>query len=105
TQHIAEDMTSILEFLSRVMQAVEEGNANYLHDKAGQLARAARRLQADVSKHPLPEDPNEHPARDRTKRFDPARVQRLIEQSASHYRAGRALYPQPVTANILGGGR
>jgi hypothetical protein len=40
-------MSSILDFLSRVMQAIDTGSPSYLHDKAGQLARAARRLQAD----------------------------------------------------------
>lgn len=114
TQHVAEDLASIVDYLSRVMQAVEEGNVHYLHDKAGQLANAARRLQLDLSAPPkqgeytLPVDPNV--------RFDPARVQQLVQRYASHYRTGRELYPKPVddavrrrlaadVEEILGGGR
>jgi hypothetical protein len=63
TQHIAEDITSILDFLSPGTQAVEEDSPAYLHHKAGQLAQAARRLQAELSVQPLPANPGVSPER------------------------------------------
>lgn len=84
---IAEDMTSILDFLSRLQGAIEDGNWHYAHDKTGQLVRAAKQLEAALGYEV-----------DR-KRTDPAArgeaVTAAISRYARHYRAGRALYPDP----------
>lgn len=91
TQQIAEDITSILDYLSRVLQGAEEGNIHYLHDKAGQLANAARRLQLDLSAIP---EKDEYTLRvDRSVTVNPSRLQQLVCRYARHYRVGRALFP------------
>ncbi|MFF5988109.1 hypothetical protein [Prauserella flavalba] len=118
SEHIAEELTSVLDFLSRVMQALDEGNVHYLWDKSFHLARVARRLHGAVCEAPEPGQPAAAVLGDLNRKvtFDPARVRRLIEHNARHYRAGRALYPQAVdelaqrriaadVERVLGGGR
>lgn len=84
---IAEDMTSVLDFLSRLQGAIDDGSWNYAHDKAGGLVRAAKQLEAALGYEV-----------DR-KRTEPAArgkwVTAAIRRYARHYRAGRALYPAP----------
>lgn len=93
TQQLAEDMTSILDYLSRVIGAAEDGNHHYMHDKAAGLARAAWRLYARMSESAAAAGPGEALRHDPSRRFDPARLRKLITREARHYRAGRALYP------------
>lgn len=100
TQMVAEDLTSILDFLSRVIGAADDGSHHYMHDKAAELARAARRLYVHMSV-PDPEAGPAEPLRhDESKRFDPARLRRFITIYARHYRAGRALYPADNSAEV-----
>lgn len=84
---IAEDMTSVLDFLSRLQGAIEDGNWNYAHEKAGQLARAANQLTAALG-YELERKRSEPAAR------GPA-VDAAIRHYARHYRAGQLLYPEP----------
>jgi hypothetical protein len=97
TSQLAEDMTSILDYLSRLVGAADMGNSDYVHEKASQLARATRILCSRLSKRPLPADPAESIEvgdwHDPDKQFDPARLRALIARDARHYAAGRALYP------------
>jgi hypothetical protein len=86
---IAEDMTSVLDFLSRLQGAIDDGNWRYAHDKASQLMRAAEQLHTALGyeidrKHSGPA------ARGKA-------VTAAIRHYARHYRAGRALYPAPVS--------
>lgn len=87
TQLLAEDMTAVLDFLSRLMGATEDGGSAYLHDKSRQLARATERLHEHLSTRPGMEW-------DQNKRFSPTKLTTLIARDARHYAAGRALYPR-----------
>ncbi|PXY33535.1 hypothetical protein BAY59_10655 [Prauserella coralliicola] len=115
SERLAEDIVSVLDYLSRVLQGAEEGNLYYLHDKAGGLERAARRLYMTLSG---PNDAFPDPLEvDRSITFHPTRVQKLVACDARHYRVGRALYPETEetkarrvriaadVARMLGGGR
>lgn len=99
TPILAEDMTSVLDYLSRVIGAADNGSPNYMHDKAGQLALAAERLHRHMSDlSATPEPPYRH---DPSRTFAPARLRALIARDARHYVAGRALYPHggdPIVA-------
>jgi hypothetical protein len=88
---IAEDMTSVLDFVSRVKQGVDEGNWHYVFDKAGELARAAQRLK-DAAEYEIDRKPKDPPAR-------PKAIVATVTRDARHYVAGRALYPAPVSAD------
>lgn len=85
---IAEDMTSVLDFLSRLQGAIDDGNWHFAHDKAGQLVRAAKQLEAALG-YEVDRKRSEPAARGKT-------VTAAIRRYARHYRAGRALYPQKV---------
>lgn len=86
---IAEDMTSVLDFLSRLQGAIEDGNWHYAHDKAGELVRAAKQLETALG-YEVDRKRSEPAARGKW-------VTRAICRYARHYRAGRALYPEPVS--------
>lgn len=114
SERLAEDIVSVIDYLSRVLQGAEEGQQHYLWEKSFHLARVARRLHGTLSELPLPEDASASGEPDHSVRFNPARVQKLVERGAQHYRAGRALYPRPArdTAaavaeldRIIGGGQ
>lgn len=108
---IAEDMTSVLDFLSRLQGAIDDGNWHYAHDKASQLVRAAQQLEAALG-YEVDRKRSEPTARGKW-------VTATIRRLAQHYSAGRALYPAPpdpagearkaqIAANvakILGGAR
>lgn len=87
---IAEDMTAILDYLSRVKQGVDGGEWHYVFDKAGELARAAQRLQA-AAEYEIDRKPKDPAAR-------PKAIVATVTRGARHYAAGRALYPAPVSA-------
>jgi hypothetical protein len=82
---IAEDMTSILDFLSRIQQGIEQGNWHYVQDKIPDLVRSAERLRvaADAAL-----DESQSACKPR-----PNFVIAAISEFARHYRAGRVLYP------------
>jgi hypothetical protein len=82
---IAEDMTGILDFLSRIQQGIEQGNWRYVQDKIPDLVRNAEKLRvaADAALE------ERHAARKPRPNF----VIAAISEFARHYRAGRALYP------------
>lgn len=95
---IAEDMTSVLDFLSRIQQGLEQGNWHYVRDKIPDLVRAAERLSAAVN-YELEETRAARRAR-------PEVVTDAIRLFARYYHAGRALYPvhrnqDAATARVL----
>ena len=83
---LAEQYVSVLDFVSRCAQAIDEGNWFYLYDKAGQLAYAAERLveitgetwQAISAGTPRP----------RTQA-----IRAAVAHFGRHYRAARLLHP------------
>jgi hypothetical protein len=88
---IAEDMTAILDYLSRLIQGVDDGDWHYVYDKAGELACAAQRLK-DAAGYEI-----DHR---RTRPCEAARPQTInaaITRDARRYLAGRALYPADAT--------
>jgi len=86
---LAEWYVSVLDYVSRCAQAIDEGNWHYLQDKAGQLQRAAQRL-AEVATEAYEAEGADRPRRDA--------VRAAVALHGRHYRAGRLLHPQ-------GGGR
>lgn len=94
TEALAGDLTSVLDFLSRVVKAGDQGNLPYMHEKAAQLMHAARALLARISEHPLPTNVNRPVRYAEDNRFDPERLRALIARGAHHYLAGRLLYPK-----------
>jgi hypothetical protein len=90
TELLAEDITAVLDYLSRVIGATDDGGSHYLHEKAAQLARATQRLHEHLSARSQPGTPIEW---DRDKRFSPTKLNALVARDARHYAAGRALYP------------
>lgn len=78
---ISEAYVSVLDFVSRCALAVNEGNFNYLRDKAGQLESSARRL------HEILSDSN-CGARVRT-----GAVRRAVAEDGRYYDACRLLHP------------
>ena len=83
---IAEETTSVLDYLSRVQSALEEGSWRYAWEKSLDLHRVAGRL-AKVLEFELEE-------KRASKRARPRFVIAAIAQFARHYRAGRALFPR-----------
>lgn len=100
TQMLAEDLTRVLDYLSRMLGAADDGNHNYMHDKADGLARAARSLYVHMSERDPEAGPAEPLRHDADKRFDPARLRKLMIREARHYRAGRALYPSDNSLEV-----
>jgi hypothetical protein len=82
---LVEQYVWVLDYISRCALGVERGDWFYLHDKAGELARAAQRLsqlahqayQAYIQGHgPRPQV-----------------VGAAVAHHGRHYRAGRLLHP------------
>jgi hypothetical protein len=88
-QRLAEDMTSVLDFVSRVQDALDAGNWHYLFDKAGQLARAAGNLQ-NAARYEIDERQLKPSTAAR-----PAAITAAVQSYSQHYRAGRLLYSTP----------
>ena len=80
---LAEQYVSVLDFVSRCAQAIDEGNWHYLWDKAGQLKHAADRL-ATVATEAYEARGGERPRK--------AAVA-AVAHWGRHYRAGRLLHP------------
>lgn len=87
---LAEDMTAILDYVSRVKQGVDGGEWHYVLDKAGELARAAKRL-SDAAGYEI-----DHRREKPREAARPATVVAAVTREARHYSAGRALYPAPA---------
>lgn len=80
--HIAEETVRAIDFFSRLIGAIEDGNWHYGHDKLGQLVRALGELDMQLS------------------RTDQAAVGRpvaaYVGEHSQHYRIGKALYGIPA---------
>jgi hypothetical protein len=90
-QLIAEDFVAVLDYLSRVMQGLDEGHWHYAREKTAALAEAAERLFDRLSAEPR-RSGDTWPALARV-HADPVRLRAVIAQYGRHYAAGRALYP------------
>ena len=91
-ERIVERYVSVLDFLSRCAQAVDEGHTYYLWDKTGQLLGAVERLKQEL---------------DRTSgkpRVRPNVLAAAVRRDARLYRAGRLLHParMELTASEVG---
>ncbi|MGO1049814.1 hypothetical protein [Crossiella sp. CA198] len=93
TDLLAEDLVRLLDYLSRVLGAADDGNLHYLHDKAHGLAGAARQVYDQLSTDQRPNHPEDFRRLDETQTFNPVRLRTLLTTQARFYRAGRALYP------------
>jgi hypothetical protein len=93
TELVAEELVSVLDFLSRVVQAGDSSNTNYMQDKVNQMGHAVRRLLARLSEFPLPTNINKPVGWDETKAVDGARLRELVTEWGRHYHAARLLYP------------
>lgn len=83
-ERLVERYISVLDFVSRCAQAVDEGNTYYLWDKAGQLEDAARALHAELGSS------NGRPP------VRPGALAAAVRVRGRHYRAGRLLHPVRV---------
>ena len=82
---LAEQYVSVLDFVSRCAQAVEEGNWYYLLDKSRQLEDAAERLQGIAGEAYRATRAGNRPRADA--------VRAAVAWSGRHYRAARLLHP------------
>jgi hypothetical protein len=83
---LAERYVSVLDFVSRCSQALDEGNWHYLWDKAGQLAHAAEQLEQVAGETwTQVRDGGARPRKDA--------VAAAVAHWGRHYRAGRLLHP------------
>lgn len=83
---ITEHTTSLLDYLSRAVGAIRDGNGDYLHAKLHELGRALTSLTAAAQER---------------KQFNGPVVTAKIAHAARHYSAGRRLFPvddDPVEA-------
>jgi hypothetical protein len=79
---VAEAYVSVLDFVSRCAQAVDEENPYYLWDKAGQLRSAADRLCEVLAES------------DGRPQLRPGALAALVARHGRHYRACRLLHPE-----------
>jgi hypothetical protein len=85
---LAERYVSVLDFVSRCAQALDEGNWHYLWDKAHQLEDAAGQLRGIAEE-------NWTQVRDGATRPRRDAVAAAVAHWGRHYRAGRLLHPEP----------
>ena len=79
---VAEQYISVLDFVSRCAQAIEEDSFRYLEDKAAQLRYAAGRLEAVLG-----DLGDQSPLR-------PGAVRAAVAHYGRFYRACRLLHPE-----------
>ncbi|MEU8196371.1 hypothetical protein AB0C10_21545 [Microbispora amethystogenes] len=79
---IAEETVSVIDFMSRMLGAIEDGNWHYAADKLGQLDRALENLRKQI-------------ARKDYQAAGPV-VAAYVARDSQHYRIGRALYGRPA---------
>jgi len=84
---VAEQYVSVLDFVSRCAQAIDEGNWYYLKDKASQLAYAAERLVEVAG------EAYQQAARQQTRSPRAEVVRQAVAWFGRHYRAARLLHP------------
>jgi hypothetical protein len=91
-ERIVDRYVSVLDFLSRCAQAIDEGTTSYLWDKTGQLLGAVQRLKEEL---------DQSGGKPRVRREV---VATAVRQHARHYRAGRLLHRPRVelTAGEVG---
>lgn len=82
---IAEDMASVLDKLSRVIQGLDGGNLHYAEEKAWQLLNDVEALHRHLDS--AVKNADQEPA------VRPDLLTAAITEFARHYAAGRALYP------------
>jgi hypothetical protein len=78
---LVERYVSVLDFVSRCAQGVDEGNTHYLWDKAGQLMDAVKSLRDELA------------TSDGMPNVRPYAVLAAVQQQGRFYRAGRLLHP------------
>lgn len=93
TDAVAEQLTDLLDLISRVFNGADQGNAHYLHDKLGSLTRAAANAHGALSENGRTAPRFENCEWNPSLTIDPVRLRALLTRSGSDYRAGRALYP------------
>ncbi|MEV7805079.1 hypothetical protein AB0O28_19220 [Microbispora sp. NPDC088329] len=79
---IAEETVSAIDFMSRMIGAIEDGNWRYAADKLGQLDRTLETLSKQL-------------ARKDYQAAGPG-VAAYVARESQHYRIGRALYGRPA---------
>jgi hypothetical protein len=92
---IAGGFVALLDYLSRVMQGLDDGHWHYAREKTDELRRAADRLVDRLSAEPCAGRTTWPPLRRLD--VDPARLRAAITDLAGYYAAGRALYPTART--------
>jgi hypothetical protein len=88
-ERLVDRYVSVLDFMSRCAQAVDEGNTYYLWDKTGQLLGAVKRLKEEL---------------DRTSgkpRVRKELVAAAVRFHGRHYRACRLLHPARVELTAM----
>ncbi|WP_219512883.1 hypothetical protein [Nonomuraea ceibae] len=83
-QRIAEETVSAIDYMSRMLGAIEDGRWSYALDKLEQLVRPLERLGMQLSRR---EETAKGP-----------QVAALVRQESRHYRIGKALYGEPNPA-------
>ncbi len=94
-ERLAAQYVSVLGFVSRCAQAINEGNWAYLDDKVGQLDRATHTLAKTTSDIWEKVHAGGPPPRAEV-------VRAAVESWGRHYRAGRLLHPDELAGE---GGR
>jgi hypothetical protein len=77
-ERIAEETVSAIDFMSRMIGAIEDGRWSYASDKLAQLARTLETLSKQLDR------------KDQT--ADGGPVAAAIRRESRHYRIGKALY-------------
>jgi hypothetical protein len=94
-QLIAGGFVALLDYLSRVMQGLDEGRWDYARAETDELRRAADRFIDRLSAEPCRGRATWPPLRRLD--VDPDRLRAAITDLAGYYAAGRALYPAART--------
>ena len=92
---IAGGFVALLDYLSRLMQGLDEGRWDYARARTDELRRAADRLVDRLSAGPCAGRATWPPLRRLD--VDPDRLRAAITDLAGYYAAGRALYPTAGT--------
>jgi hypothetical protein len=85
---LVEQYVSVLDYVSRCVQAIDHGDWYYLADKAGSLAFQAERLATITSEI-------EQAVRQGRRRPRAAAIGAAVAHYGRHYRAARLLHPEP----------
>lgn len=80
---VAEDVALLLDYASRVVTAIEDGNWHYAADKLHGLAGRVESLQSRVNFDTV----------EQLNRMNKTRLWQQVGQYARHYRLGQLLFP------------